>query len=384
MDLTLTDEQRQVRDAAREFLRAEHPAASARELDDDPRGYRREAWSAMAELGWLGIELPEEHGGFGGTLVDACLLLEEQGRVLLASPFVPTVVLAADAILRFGTDEQRSELLPAIAAGERIVAVARTGPACSWDPSAVGVAAVRDGGDVVLDGEATLVELAGSADDLLVVVEHRAEEAAGGSVGGEGRPRLAAVLVPAGAEGVTIQPLETVGCDHRSRVAFCGVRAPERALLPGSGTEVATALFHRGAVARCAEMVGAGQQLLEDTVSHARERVAFGKPIGAFQAIQHRCADMAVDVLTSRTITHEAAWRLSVGDDRAAETVSVAKAWVSDAMARVAAGGHQVHGAVGFTAEHDPHLFSRRIRSAELDFGDAAWHRGLVAGALGI
>jgi alkylation response protein AidB-like acyl-CoA dehydrogenase len=371
MDLTPTEEQEQIRAAAREFLQGECSPAHVRSMEDDERGYSPEVWAQMAELGWLGWVFPEEHGGGGASFLDLCLLVEEQGRSLLPSPFLPTVVLAGQAIARFGSDSLRAEHLPAIASGEQVMGVARTGPAASWDTGDVGVVFDHQGADYVLEGAATLVEYANVADVLVVLARHG--------------DALEAFLVPGDATGVIVEPLRTVAVDHRHCVSFDGVRVSEDAVLgePGGGRTIAEAIARWGTAARCADMVGAAQQVLEMTVAYAKERVAFDQPIGSFQAIQHHCAEMAVDLLGARLVTWEAIWRLSEGLD-AEEALSVAKTWASDAVPRVCARGHQIHGAIGFTREHELHLYMRHVRAAELDFGDAAWHRERVAQTLGL
>jgi len=371
MDLTPTEEHEQIRSAAREFLRAECPPAHVRAMEDDARGYSPELWAQMAGLGWLGLAVPEEHGGTGASYLDLCLLVEEQGRSLLPSPFVPTVVLAGQAIARFGSEAQRAEHLPAIANGGRVMGVARTSPDASWNTGEVGVVVDRAGSGYVLDGAATLVEFANVADVLVVLAQH------GGA--------LEAFLVPGDAAGLITQPLRTLDFDNRHLVSFDRVRVSDDAVLgePLGGAAIAEAIARWGTTARCAEMVGAAQRVLDMTVAYATDRIAFDRPIGSFQAIQHHCAEMAVDLLGARLVTWEAIWRVSEGLD-AEEAVSVAKTWVGDAVPRVCARGHQIHGAIGFTREHDLHLYTRRVRAAELDFGDAVWHRERVAQALGL
>ncbi|MEZ4240058.1 MAG: acyl-CoA dehydrogenase family protein [Myxococcota bacterium] len=331
MDLRPSELQAELRQAARAFLEQECPVAHVRAMADDPRGYAPELWAQLAELGWLGLALPEDHGGGGCSFADLAVLIEAQGRHLLPSPFVPTVALAADAIARFGSDEQRQRLLPAIVAGEHVVAVTARG----WGPPDV---AVRDG---ALHGTAPLVPWAHVADTVLVVARD-----------GEG---VTVALVP--ADRVQAQPVQTVGRDARADVALDGVALPDDAVLGrrGEGQRVADLLAQRGAAAGCAAMVGACERVLELTVGYAKEREAFGKPIGTLQAIQHHCAEMAVDLLGARGVTGEACWALDAAPhaEETARTVSVAKAWVSDAAARIVAKGHQVHGAIGFTAEHD-------------------------------
>jgi alkylation response protein AidB-like acyl-CoA dehydrogenase len=221
-----------------------------------------------------------------------------------------------------------------------------------------------------LDGTALFVPWGHVASDLLVVAWPE----------GSRQDDLLALLVDARSPGITATPVETVGLERRCRVEFERVPVPAAWVLgePGAGRRVVEAVAAHGAAATCAAMVGGAQQVLDMTVAYAAQREQFGRPIGSFQAVQHGCADMAVDVLTSRLITYEAVWRLSEGLE-ASEDVSVAKAWVSDAYQRVTARGHQIHGAIGFTKEHDLHLFFRHSRMSELAFGDGAYHREVIA-----
>ncbi len=372
MDVTLTPEQEEICAAARKLLARRAGPGHVRGLAGDARGYDPSLWREMAELGWLGLAVPEQHGGLGAGFIDLCLLVEEQGRAIVPGPFLSTVVLGARAIASFGSVAQQAAHLPAVAGGERIIAVARTAPGGDWEPTAVAVTAARDRDGYLVDGAATLVDYAHVADLLLVVA--RLGDA------------LSVFLVPAGTAGVAMRAEQSIGDDRPHEVTFTGVRLAEDAVLgrPRQGEPIARALAAWGAAARCAELVGIGQRVLEMTVDYAKERTAFGQPIGAFQAVQHHCADMAADILASRAITREAVWCVDAGDAAAGETVAVAKAWVSDAVARACALGHQVHGAIGFTAEHDLHLLARRARVAELDFGDGAWHRGQLADVIGL
>ncbi|HEX6236563.1 MAG TPA: acyl-CoA dehydrogenase family protein [Acidimicrobiales bacterium] len=375
MDLTLTDDQELIATTAHGFLEARCPMAHVREMEADATGYSPGLWKEMAELGWTGLAFPEEHGGAGGTFLDLCLVVEQMGRVQLPSPFLPTVVLCGTALAAHGTGDQRASRLGAIARGERIMSYARAAPGSGWDPSGSDVAARRDGDGFVLDGTAMFVPYAHVADELVVV----AQQAGGG-------PRdLTAFLVDGNAPGLSTRPLHTVHPGHEQRVELDGVRVPAGDLLGdelGGAAVVATVAAH-GAAATCAEMVGGAQQVLGMTVQYASEREQFDTPVGAFQAVQHHCANMGVDVLTSRLIAFEAIWRLSEGLD-ATEEVSMAKAWVSEAYRRVCALGHQVHGAIGFTREHDLHYFLRHAVATELAFGDGDHHWERVARHLGL
>ena len=374
MDLTLTDDQELIASTARGFLESRCPMAQVREMETDATGYSRALWKEMAELGWTGLAFPEEHGGAGGAFLDLCLVVEQMGRVLLPSPFLPTV-LCGLAVAAHGTVEQRASRLGGIARGEAVMSYVRAAPGSGWGSSGSEVVARGDGDGFVLDGAGMFVPYAHVADELIVV----AQQAGGGP------DDLTAFLVHGDTPGLSTTPLATVHPDHQHRVELEGVRVAATDVLGGErggGAVVATVAAH-GAAATCAEMVGGAQRVLDMTVQHATEREQFGTPVGAFQAIQHHCANMGVDVLSSRLIAFEAIWRLSEGLD-AAEEVSMAKAWVSEAYRRVCALGHQVHGAIGFTREHDLHLFFRHAVATELAFGDGDHHWELVARHLGL
>lgn len=360
MDLTLTEDQELIRATARGLLESRSGTAGARAMADEPAGYSAALWKEMVELGWTGLALPEVHGGVGAGFLELCLVVEELGRFQVPSPLVSTVVCCGLPLARYGTEAQRAEWLGAIVRGRVMSAVPGR-----WDGTGDEIAAVERDGGFVLDGTALFVPYAHAAEDLLVVP-------------GEGP----ALLVDAASPGVGREPLDAVGADRPHRVRFDGVTVPHDRALP-AGRPVAEAIDAYGAAATCAAMVGAAQRVLDMTVAYAAEREQFGRPIGGFQAVQHHCANMAVDVLSSRFMAYEAIWRLSVGLEAAAE-VSMAKAWVSEACRRVCDTGHQVHGAIGFTHEHDLHLFSGQMAAWALAFGDADHHWSHVAGHLGL
>ncbi|OGA47006.1 MAG: hypothetical protein A3G24_00890 [Betaproteobacteria bacterium RIFCSPLOWO2_12_FULL_62_13] len=375
MDLTLTEDQRLIQAAARDFLLEECPPAHVRAMEKDEKGYAPEQWKRMAELGWMGLPFAEEHGGVGSGFLELCVLLEEHGRFRLPGPFFSTVVLGGLPIARFGSEAQKSEYLPAIAAGARVMSYAEAEASTGWETSAVELAAKAEGDEFILDGSKLFVPYATATDVLLVVAR----------TSGNGERRITLFLVDARSPGITCEPLETIGTDHQYEVRFKGVRVPKRCILGvvDQGWPIIGAIHQWGAAAKCAEMVGGAQRVLEMTLEYATQRTQFGKPIGSFQAVQHHCANMAVDVLGARFIAYEAIWRLNEGLDAAAE-VSMAKAWVSDAYQDVCRLSHQIHGAIGFTKEHDLQFYSRHAKSAELSFGDADYHRERLAQMMGL
>jgi alkylation response protein AidB-like acyl-CoA dehydrogenase len=373
MDLILTDEQQLISATARELLASRAATAGARAVRATPERHCLALWKEMVELGWTGLAIAEEHGGVGQGWLEACLLIEQMGAAQVPSPFSVTAGTVAPVIDRFGTEAQRSGWLGAIAVG-RPVSYARAAPRASWGESGSSLTArARDGG-YALSGEALFVPFAAQAEGLVAVAD------TGGA--------LTVFLVDRPA-GSTITPMDVIGPDPLYRVRFDDLLvASDQALGPvGGGAEVVRALEAFGAAAGCAEMVGGARRVLDMTVAYAGQREQFGRPIGGFQAVQHHCADMAVDVLGARLIAFEAIWRLSAQLDEPSEvalTVATAKAWVSDAYQRVCARGQQVHGAIGFTAEHDLHLYTAHASAAALRFGDAEFHLARVADAIGL
>jgi len=376
VDLTLTDDQQLIQSTARDLLHAWAGSAGARAVRDgrDGPGHSTRLWKEMVELGWTGLAVPESYGGVGEGFLEVCLLIEEMGAAQVPGPFLSTVACAAPAIARFGTQAQRTEWLGAIAAG-RSVGYLRGAPRGGWGATGSTLGARAAGGGYVLDGTALFVPWAAAVDGFLAV----AETGAG----------LTAFLLEATAAGRTVEPLDVVGPDRQYLVRLDGVEVPGGAVLgeAGGGERVVELADAHGAAASCAEMVGGAQRVLDLTVEYAGQRQQFGRPIGAFQAVQHHCADMASDVLGSRLIAYEAIWRLSAGVDSPHEVAlagAAAKAWVSDAYQRVCALGQQVHGAVGFTAEHDLHLYTTHATSTALRFGDGDFHTDRVASAIGL
>jgi len=375
MNLKLTEEQELIRSSVREVLEAECPMAHVRAMHTDPIGYSKPLWSKMAELGWMGLAFPEEHGGLGNGLVDLCLLIEEMGRVCLPSPFVPTIVLGGLPILHFGSDAQKSVYLPAIVEGRLVLTCAVLETGAGWSAESPSTVAVADGDAFVLSGSKILVPYASAADAILVVA--RTE--------GATRDGLTVFVIDGQADGVARTPVETVASEHVDTVTFTRVRVGTGRVLGtvGGGLPIVEAIERWGSAARSAEMVGGASRVLDMTVDYAKERHQFGQPIGSFQAVQHHAANMAIDLLAARFIAYEAIWRLEMGIE-AESIVSMAKAWTGEAYTRICRLGHQVHGAIGYTHEHDLQVYLRHAITSDLTFGDAHHHREQVARQLGL
>ncbi|QIS18319.1 acyl-CoA dehydrogenase family protein [Nocardia terpenica] len=370
MDLTFTTDQQLIRDTAAELLAARAAEAGVRAVSGEVSGFSRTLWKELVALGWTGLPIAECYGGEGAGFLEACLLLEQLGAHQIPTPYLPSVICAALPIARFGTPEQREEFVGAVVQG-RVLSYARAAPRGQWRSEGSEVAATPVADGYRLSGTAWFVPYAEAAEALLVVAEMAGE--------------LTAFLVDRAAPGVHTSKLDVVGNEPQYRVEFRAVSVAESRVLGGvhGGRAVAALVCALGAAASCMEMVGGAQRVLDMTVEYARTREQFGRPIGSFQAVQHHCADMAVDVLGARLIAYEAAWRLAEGLPAELE-VAVAKAWVGEAYHRVCALGHQVHGAIGFTHEHDLHLYLRHQLACSLAFDDADAHLEHVARALGI
>jgi alkylation response protein AidB-like acyl-CoA dehydrogenase len=375
LDFELTEDQKMLRKTARDFLANECTMPFVRQMELDDKGYSPDLWQKMADLGWMGLPFPEQCGGWGGSFLDLAVLMEEMGRACLPGPFVASVVLGGMTILEAGSDAQKQQYLTAIAGGD-IFTLALTEPDGSYDAESIRTKATAHGDDFVITGTKFYVPDASVASHLLVVA--RTKE-------GAKEDGLSLFIVDARSHGIKYTPLKTIASDKQCEVVFDNVKVPKANLVGklNHGWPVVRKTLQLAAVAKCAEMVGAAQQVLEMTTAYAKDRIQFDKRIGTFQAVQHHCANMLIDIDGMRMLTYEAAWLLSAGLP-ADKEVAMAKAWVSDAIVRVAKLGHQVHGGVGYTIDHDLQLYYRRGRAAAALFGDANYHREAVASQLGL
>ncbi len=370
-----------LRQSARSLLERECPSAHVRQMMDDERGYSPELWRKMASLGWLGLVLPEEHGGAGLNYVDLVVVAEEMGRVLLPSPFIWTLMFA-EALNRAGSDEQKRRFLPAIARGELVATTAHLEANGSWDESGITMPARKSGAGFLLEGDKLFVNDAHIADFFLVAARTGAKRS-GAKRGGD----VTLFAIDAKRPGITVTPLKTMDQTRKlSAVAMRGVKASSADVVGevNNGWPVLAAAIDRAKVALAAEMMGGAQKVLETTVEYTKVREQFGRPIGSFQAVQHKCANMMVDVEGAKSAVYYAAWAVSNDAADARTAAAVAKAAASDAYRRTAADGIQVHGGIGFTWEHDMHLYFKRAKSSEFTFGDANFNREIVAQLIGL
>ena len=369
MDLGLSEQQELLKNAAREFLENECPETLVRDMEEDEQGYSPELWGKMAEQGWQGLLVPEDYGGAGFDFLDLCVLLEEFGRALVPGPFMSTVLGGAVPIIDAGSEAQRAEFLPKIASGDLIFTLALTEPSARFDEEGVQAQATVSGDEVTINGTKLFVPDANVADYMVV--------AARSSAG------VTLAIVPTDQDGVEVTQLLTIARDKQCEVKLNDARGQ---LLgeDGKGWDALGPVLQRYTVGECAYLVGLSQMDFEISVDYAKERVQFGRPIGSFQAIQHKCADMVTDVDGSRFIMYKAAWSVNSDQDDAPMAVNMAKAWCSEATRRVVAHGQQIHGGIGFTKDYKIQLYFRRQKRAELAFGDTDHHRELVAQQLGI
>ena len=371
MDLGLDEQQEMLKNFARDFLEKECPESLVREMEEDEQGYSPDLWKKMAEQGWMGLIIPEDQGGAAMTICELVVLLEEFGRALVPGPFISTVVLGAVPIMEAGTDEQKAQYLPKIAAGEMIMTMALTEPSAKWTADGVALEAKKDGGDYVLNGTKLFVPDAHVTDYMVVVAR----------TGGSGEDGVTLFIVDSKSDGIKFEQLKTIAADKQSEIIFENVKVPAANILgsEGKGWEIVEKVSMVATVAACAYLVGLSQMDFDTTLNYAKERVQFGRPIGSFQAIQHKLADAVIDVDGSRFITYKAAWSLTEGEDDTDLMISMAKAWASDASRRVVAHGQQIHGGIGFTKEYKIQLYFRRQKWMELMWGDADYHREKVA-----
>ena len=377
MDFGLSEEQEMLKTSARDFLQKECPKQLVQQLDESDEGYSRELWRKMAELGWMGLPFPEKYGGGGGSFLDLVVLLEAMGYNVVPGPFFSTVVLGGMTLLAAGNEGQKKELLSKVAGGKLILTLAMTEPNARYEAASVKTTAALHDSKYVINGTKLFIQDANVADYLLCVARTKTT----------GKPEngITIFLVDSKAPGVKCTLLKTMARDKQCEVVFDNVAVPKENMVGGlnRGWQIVQDVLQKAVVAKCAEMVGGAQAALDMAVAYAKERVQFNRPIGSFQAIQHYCANMVSDVDGSRFVTYKAAWKVSEGLP-ATMDVAIAKAWTGAAYSRVTLLAHQIFGAVGFTMDHDLHLYYRRAKAGEIMFGDGAFQRAIVAHELGL
>jgi len=373
VNFAFSEDQEELRRVVRQFLETKSPETAVREQMETEQGYDPAVWSQMGDqLGLQGLVIPEEFGGSGYSFIELIVVLEEMGRSLLCAPYFSSVVLAGQTLLHSGDDAAKKELLPGIASGETIATLAFTEENGRWDEEGITATATKDAGGhgwqitgtkmFVLDGHIASTLLVAARTDAGVSIF---------SVAGD-------------ASGVTCTSLSTM--DQTRKQARVELDNTPATLIgtDGGGWTVLERVLDLAAVALAAEQVGGAQKVLEMAVQYAKDRVQFGRPIGSFQAIKHKCADMLLEVESAKSAAYYAGWCASELNDELPSVASLAKAYCSEAYFHATAENIQIHGGIGFTWEHPAHLYFKRAKSSELLFGDPTYHRELLAQRIGI
>ena len=371
MNFAFTEEQEELRKTVRQFLDAKSPESAVREQMETEAGFDQAVWSQMGEqMGLQGLAIPEEFGGSGYGFVELGIVLEEMGKALLCAPFFSTAVLAAQTLLHSGDDDAKNAHLPGIASGETIATLAFTEPSGKWDEAGITMEATGEGKDWKLNGTKSFV-LDGHTAGLIIVAARTGKGVSLFTVAGD-------------ADGLTRTALATM--DQTRKQAKLEFNNTPATLIgtEGDGWNVLSTVLDLAAVALAAEQVGGAQKVLDMAVEYAKVRVQFGRPIGSFQAIKHKCADMLLEVESAKSAAYYGMWCASELNDELPSTASLAKAYCSEAYFHATAENIQIHGGIGFTWEHPAHLYFKRAKSSELLFGDPTYHRELLAQRIGI
>lgn len=369
MKLAMSAEQAELRDSVRRFLTDRAPLSRVRELMDADVATNEQVWQhAAGQLGLQAIAIPEEYGGAGFSFVEQAIILEELGAALYTGPYLASAVLAATALLATADEAAKSDLLPGIASGQRVATVAFTEDDGSWEPESIRLSAAKHGDGWVLDGHKSFV-LDGATADLLLVV-------------GAAEAGLSLFAVDGSAAGLARTSLATL--DQTRKLARCEFSSVAGRLIGSAGEAPLAKVLDVTAIALAAEQLGGAQRALDMAVDYAKIRHQFGRPIGSFQAIKHRCADLLMEVESLRSAVAYAAAAVAEDSPEVPMLASLVKALASEVYFHVAAENIQIHGGIGFTWEHDAHLYFKRAKSSELFLGDASYHRERLATRIGV
>jgi len=379
MDLSFNEDQIEIARQARRFLEQECPMDKVRDLFEDEYGCTDELWSKMTEMGWMMLRVPESYDGMGLDLLDLCVVLIEMGRAALPGPFYSTVLLAAETLIEAGNDDQKKAFLSRIASGEIRGTLALQESDAGAVPGYIQMEARSDGDGYVLNGVKTFVPDAHGADFIIC--------AARTLPGNDPAEGITLFLLDRKTPGVSVHLLPTMDQGRKlCEVHFDDVRAPAEAVMgePHRGWTPLRKVLQRAQVGLCAENVGGAQRAMEIAVEYSKIRQQFDQPIGSYQAIKHRCAQMLLEVEGSRSVVYWAAWAQDHGDPEEAQlAASIAKSYCSETFKNVSTGAIQVLGGTGFTWEHDLHIYLKRAKSNETALGDPTYHREEVARLIG-
>jgi alkylation response protein AidB-like acyl-CoA dehydrogenase len=372
MDLGFSDEQELIRESAREFFEKECPRERVRELKQDPKGYDPIMWQSMVDLGYTGLAIPEEFSGTEGEFLDLVAFMEEVGRNIAPSPFFATVVLCAFPILHFGTHQQKQRTLPAIASGGEIWSLALNETSFHFQSSDIKLRATLQGETYLLNGRKLFVPYGHVAKHFLVV----ARTGEGDDLG----KGITLFMVEADSPGIQVRMIPTTAHDMRYEVHFDQVKVSENNILGAKdkGWDVVEYTLQHGAILKCAEMLGGAQAVLDLTTRYIKQRVQFNKPIGSFQALQHRMVDLFSQIEGLKYLVYEGAWSINIGSP-SKMLISMAKAKANRIYQQVCFDGMIMHGAIGFTEEMDIGLYHLRTKAMEFDCGGTDFHNERIA-----
>jgi alkylation response protein AidB-like acyl-CoA dehydrogenase len=376
MNLDLTEEQDILKKTARDFMTKSYSSELVRELEEHPTGFKEDMWQHIAELGWLAVPIPEEYDGVGGGFMDLVILFEEMGRACFIAPFFSTVICTLP-ILAAGSEEQKKEILSKIANGEMILSLALTEPSARYDAAGIATKAVADKDEYVINGTKLFIHDAQVAHCFLCAARTR--------TGSSPEDGISLFLVDAKTPGIKITPLHTIADDKQNEVIFENVKVPKGQILGpiDKGFPIIEKLIDQAAIAKCAEMVGGADWVVENCTSYSIERIQYGKPVGSFGIIQHYLAEMWTEIGMAKRFTYYAAWLMDQGLPCRKE-VATAKIWASEVYKRWTRMGVQIFGGIGTTREHDMGLYYRRARQAALLFGDPESLREKIAQEIGL
>jgi alkylation response protein AidB-like acyl-CoA dehydrogenase len=373
MDLSLSTAQELLRDAARDFLAQECPRSFVKEVDESETGFSTELWQKMAELGWIGMIIPEEYGGGGNSFMDLGVLYEEMGSACISSPHHSSVILGGLTLLDAGSDQQKRDILPSVANGQRILAFAHTEPDYGWGPESINMPATRRNGGFVLNGTKLFVLDAQVADQIVVVART--------SSGGSPEDGITLFLVDKNTPGVASRIVSGWTGDKMNEITFNNVEVPDSAVIGpvDGGWPTVERVLDRGAIAMCSYIVGGLQRLLDITVEYSKNRIAFGVPIGTFQRVQDWIIVIVNDLESARWTTYEAVWKLDENRPDAGLAISMAQVVASEGYPRSAEASHHVHAGIGIDKEYGLYLYTKKARTLLSYLGDPVYHRKRVA-----
>jgi alkylation response protein AidB-like acyl-CoA dehydrogenase len=374
LDFGFSEEQEMLRDAAKRFLTDNCSTKFVRQMMADATAHDAGFWSKLVGQGWPGLLIPEQYGGTNGTFLDLTVIAEEMGKAIIPGPFFAAAALGAPVFIEGASDALKKEFLPKMAEGKFIATVAIAEGAGRFDAGGVEIKASKKGSGYTLTGEKFFVPDAHVADAIVVAAR---------TGSGNGEDGITLLCVPAKEKGVTVTQLKTVDMTRRMcHVKFDNVQADVVIGKENGGWATMRRVLDVATAALSVEMVGTAQKALDIAVDYAKTRVQFGKPIGSFQAVKHKCVDMMVAVENARSLTYYACWTVDERVPEASTAVPMAKAYASDMAKNVTSEAIQVHGGIGFTWEHDMHLYHRRALAGEANLGNAPIHREVVAKSL--